>query len=94
MLLSVDDVKIWFEHLQTVEENRRCGATKAAATRRAKQTRSAQETEAKRVLCGVCGREYEEGTVEAELWFVCDHCILWFQSHSPIPSPPPPHASF
>ena len=36
VLLSVDDVKIWFEHLQTVEENRHCGATKAAATRRAK----------------------------------------------------------
>ena len=78
VLLSVGDVKIWFEHLQTVEENRRRGATKAAATRRAKQTRSTQETEPEHVLCGVCGKEYEEETIEPELWIACDHCNLWF----------------
>ena len=78
VLLSVDDVKIWFEHLQTVEENRRRGATKAAATRRAKQTRYARETEAESVLCGVCEKECEEETVEPELWIACDHCNQWF----------------
>ena len=78
LLLSIDDVKIWFEHLQTIEENRHRGATKAAATRRAKHTQSAQQTESQAVLYGVCGKEYKEETVEPELWIACDICNQWF----------------
>ena len=72
MLLSKEDVKIWFEHLQTIEDKRRRGATKAAATRR---TQSAHETENQTVLCGMCRKEYEE---ETELWIACDTCYQWF----------------
>ena len=78
VLLSIDDVKIWFEHLQTIEENRCRGATKAAATRKAKQTQSSRQTERQIVLCGVCMKEYEEETVEPELWIACDFCNQWF----------------
>ena len=40
VMLPVDEVKIWFEHLMTIRENRRKGAIKAAATRKSKKTKS------------------------------------------------------
>ena len=45
VLLTCNEYKIWLSHLQTVLENRRRGAKKAAATRRARATRTEiQET--------------------------------------------------
>lgn len=43
VLLSVEDIKIWIDHLTTVVENRKRGAVKAAETRRRK--RQAQQRE-------------------------------------------------
>ena len=34
VLLSPDQIRMWFEHLHTVKENRKRGAARAAATRR------------------------------------------------------------
>lgn len=39
-LLPVNEVIIWFEHLNTIRENRRKGAIKAADTRRRKQAKT------------------------------------------------------
>ena len=36
-LLPPEEVKIWFEHLQTISRNRKRGAEKAAAMRRQKK---------------------------------------------------------
>ena len=36
VVLSTEDAQIWLDHLQTVLENRKRGAAKAAATRRAR----------------------------------------------------------
>ena len=36
-LLNTDDTRIWLEHLQTILENRKRGAAKAAVTRQAKK---------------------------------------------------------
>ena len=38
VLLPPEECRIWLNHLQTVMENRRGGAKKAAATRRAKRS--------------------------------------------------------
>lgn len=40
VLLPPEECKIWLDHLQTVMENRRRGARKAAATRKAKQSQT------------------------------------------------------
>ena len=37
VLLSVDDVRMWLDHLHTIKENRKRGAAKAAETRRRKK---------------------------------------------------------
>ena len=45
VLLPVDEVKVWFHHLQTVLTNRKRGATKAAATREAKQRHASERAD-------------------------------------------------
>ena len=51
VLLPCDECKIWLNHLQTVVQNRRHGAQKAAATRRAK-TAKKKQTQAIAPLAG------------------------------------------
>ena len=70
VLLSVEDVKLWVEHLQVVARNRKRGAAKAAATRRAKK----QQVE----CCGVCEQPYLDETEEVEFWIQCEKCLVWF----------------
>ena len=72
VLLPKEEVVMWIEHLTTVTENRKQGAIKAAATRRAK---SKQETE---TLCKVCGRPWQEETNQIEDWIQCELCEHWF----------------
>ena len=45
VLLPVEEVKVWFHHLQTVLTNRKRGATKAAATRQAKQRHASERAD-------------------------------------------------
>ena len=67
-VLSPNDVKIWFEHLQT--ENRR-RAQKAAATWRKKiEKQSFHDVH----FCGVCHDRYMDFTDEQEDWIECEGC--------------------
>ena len=45
VLLPVDEVQMWLSHLEEVQKNRKRGAAKAAATRKAKQHSTAQSHE-------------------------------------------------
>ena len=73
VLLPCAEVKMWLDHLSTVQLNRKRGAAKAAET----QNRKAQQTEFLRLdrsdKCGVSGDEYEDETLEEE--FICHHCL-------------------
>ena len=70
---------MWFEHLQTVSDNRKRGAAKAAETRRrnrqASQESSKSQTE---YYCGVCQEPYMDFTDQIEKWIGCEHCNSWF----------------
>ena len=70
-LLPPEEVRIWIEHLQTIQANRKQGAEKAAATR---QRKKANE---KHYYC-ICGEEYSDVTDEIEYWIGCDSCSSWF----------------
>ena len=81
-LLKIEEVKIWFEHLHTIKQNRKKGAAKAAETRRMK-ARASKEigNKAKRnneYYCGVCHEPYIEFTETEEKWIECDGCDTWF----------------
>ena len=79
-LLTTEDAKIWMDHLHSIVLNRKRGAQKAAATRRAKKAQnSSSTTTAQRstTYCGGCWKEYEDETVEVELWICCDLCNQW-----------------
>ena len=81
-LLSIEDTKIWLEHLQTVLDNGRRGAKKAAATRRARKVGTVSEAlnceESSECYCGLCGKQYVEETVVPEIWIACDMCDMWY----------------
>ena len=74
VLLSPDEVSIWFDHLHTVSENRKRGAARAAVTRQRKRQTKKQAKEA--VCC--CGVAYQEVTESVEDWICCDKCDSWF----------------
>ena len=76
ILLSTDDVELWFEHLTTVKENREAGAKKAAETRK-KKSKTKKSSEPGEWRCGTCGRLYEEETEEEEVWIECSTCKVW-----------------
>ena len=61
-LLSPGEVRMWLEHLCTIQSNRKRGAEKAATTRRAK----------KRQYVCICGEEYSDRTDEVQYWIGCD----------------------
>ena len=84
-LLPVNEVDIWLSHLQTVDNNRKRGAAKAAETRRLKRkpvrdSVSQQVTTDATYCCGVCYGIYEEETDEVETWISCEHCDAWFHA--------------
>ena len=77
-LLPVSEVEIWLNHLRTIENNRKCGAARAAETRRQKCELAKQDTRQRNAYyCGVCGG-YEEETNEVEVWIGCEQRDLWF----------------
>ena len=91
VLLTPEEVCIWLEHLSTVLQNRRRGAAKAAATRRAKRAKNTcvsnlqseadpstvRDSEAS-CYCGSCRKEYQNETDDVEVWIGCDMCESWY----------------
>ena len=76
-LLSVAEVRMWWDHLKTVDENRKRGAAKAAATRRRKQ--ESKQASSSVYHCGICGVIFGV-SVEDEYWIGCETCDSWFHS--------------
>ena len=74
--LSPEHVRMWVEHLQTVAENRRRGAQKAAAKHKKNKIKKSNSHDV--YLCGVCHDQYMEFTEEEEDWIQCDGCAIWF----------------
>ena len=81
-LLSPEEVTMWLSHLNTIAENRKKGAEKAAETRRKKKAASRQPRDLPNgddsEVCDVCKLEdpAEEGE-EIVPWVCCDGCSLW-----------------
>ena len=86
VLLPAEEVRFWLEHLSTVAENRRRGATKAAETRRRKQ-QSASNTD-DHYFCGTCGTVYQPEMPNIEFWISCDFCFKWYCCTCELHSPP------
>ena len=92
VLLKPEDVRIWFQHLQTVETNRKKGAKKAAATRKAKATnrRRRKNTDGEVLrdsdddeVCNFCYSFNPPGVVDQNVdWVACDTCALWYHTCS------------
>ena len=93
VLLPVEEADIWLKHLETVAENRKRGAKRAAATWRAQHQQliekgsSEGHNDGDNLLSddddneeryGVCGTLYEEETDEIEKWIACDDCGAWY----------------
>lgn len=78
VLLPTNDVELWLSHLETVANNRRLGAEKAAKTRREKSGTQTNEQSDDLYSCVVCGGVYETETEEIENWIGCDTCDSWF----------------
>ena len=87
VLLPASETRFWLEHLHTIVDNRRRGAAKAAATRKA---RSKKTTEAVskpeddhegRYFCATCGKEYMEEAEQEETWIGCDLCDAWYHTN-------------
>lgn len=76
VLLSPDEVKMWLDHLQTVRDNRRRGAQKAAETR--KKNKMVKKSSHDTYFCGICHDQYVEYTDEEESWIECELCCTWF----------------
>ena len=76
VLLSPDEIRMWFEHLHTVKENRKRGAARAAATRR-KNKQEKEERESS-YYCAACRTPYQEFTESVEDWIGCEMCDSWF----------------
>ena len=69
VLLSPNEVKMWLAHLQTVKNNRKRGAKKAALTRQKKRTKEAdtvpESNEETIYYCGVCHHQkLQKGTLQ------------------------------
>ena len=85
-LLPIEEVKMWLNHLKTVEINRRRGAAKAAETRRRKRQQQQAQEQVRQIQqrheysCGICGGLYQDETTEIEVWIGCDFCDSWFHS--------------
>ena len=72
VLLPVNEVEVWMQHLNTVQENRKRGAQKASETRQRKKAEAADQK--KQVIewrCRKCGELYQDETEEEEVWIEC-----------------------
>ena len=78
VLLSCSEVRMWFEHLKVINENRNRGAAKAAATRRAKRGSASLLQQSEQSAGGKCGVIYENETEETKNWIACNTCDTWY----------------
>lgn len=90
VLLTESDVHLWLDHLRNVQKNRKIGAMKAAATRKAKKKKQNSASECTLVQpqvddqiycedsCALCGKPWEEETTEVEMWIQCELCKMWY----------------
>ena len=93
VLLSPEEVKMWLKHLQTIKENRKQGAIKAAITRmnkrKAKNVINHENNQSTDLVplnskpdnvyhCGACNEPYIEYTDIEEQWIGCEGCDSWF----------------
>ena len=76
VLLSPDQVRMWLEHLHTIDQNRKRGAKRAAATRR-KRKQGCGESE-DTYSCGICSEPYQDFSDAVQDWIGCDLCDSWF----------------
>jgi hypothetical protein len=91
VLLSVDETKMWFEHLNQIAENRAKGAKKAAETRRKKKAQAnnsttndlpGQSSESTENICLICDMadpplSDDEDVDGVVPWIICDGCASW-----------------
>ena len=84
VLLPIEEVKIWLQHLNSVAENRRRGAIKAAETRRIKSGNKADE-----YYCGTCEEKYVDEMSDVDFWIYCDFCHNWFCCNCELLTSPP-----
>lgn len=86
-MLSIEDVTMWFEHFKTIHQNHQCGASKAAATHKAKHldlltNRSKVMSKRHKKTCisvvhvGVSIRIRLKNNYETLI--ACDKCNSWF----------------
>jgi hypothetical protein len=86
-----EDIRMWFQHLQIVETNRKKGAKKAAATRKAKARNKElrKKTTDREVLrdsdddeiCNLCYSFNPPNVVDENYeWVACDSCALWYHT--------------
>lgn len=83
VMLPVEEVKFWFNHLKTIQNNRISGAQKAAETRRKKTTLPSTlpisfVSSINEYQCGICHTPYQEFTEVEEDWIGCDLCESWY----------------
>lgn len=86
VLLPTQEVRFWLEYLNTVSENRRRGAAKAAEMRRRKKAASDVSD---RYFCGTCETEYKSDMSDVEFWIFCDFCHKWYCYSCELLSSPP-----
>lgn len=75
VLLPPEEVKMWFDHLETVKDNRKRGAEKAAATRKRQKN---GDPLIPLYYCGVCGDLFESLADDVQDWIQCDGCDNWY----------------
>ena len=76
--LSMNEVKFWLQHLDTIQEK---GAQKALETCRKRKRTSRRNIKETRQIsewrrCVVCDQFYEDET--EEVWIECSQCQLWY----------------
>ena len=82
VMLPVEEVKFWFNHLKNIQNNGISGAQKAAETRRKKKTLPStlpiSSVSSNEYQCGICHTPYQEFTEVEEDWIGCDLCESWY----------------
>ena len=74
VLLSPDQIRMWFKHLHTVKENRKRGAARSAATRR----KNKQEKEGRVPTTVLHVEPLTRNLQSVEDWIGCEMCDSWF----------------
>ena len=74
VLLSVEDMKIWIDHLATVVQNRKRAWLRQQSAQQ--QSDHVEREGSEECYCGTCGKDYS--TSPNEFWIGCDLCDAWY----------------